>query len=105
MSETVEITHAFEDIDVGKLESSLRSPRTFMSAALSAISVGASIVACVPLFSVLSMLIYRGGKRLSFSALTALPPSAFGTGGGFGNAILGTLTMVGIAALLAVPAG
>src|SRR5262245_21431718 len=104
MSRPVELTHAFEDIDVGKLESSLRSPRTLLSALLSGLTIAASLVACGPLFSVLSMLIYRGGKRLSFSALTSLPPSAFGAGGGFGNAILGTLAMVGIAALLSVPA-
>src|SRR5262245_65617150 len=51
------------------------------------------------------MLIYRGGQRLSWVALTGTPPSAFGTGGGFGNAIVGTLTMVGIAAVLSVPSG
>jgi phosphate transport system permease protein len=105
MSAPQEITYAFEDVDLGKLEASLRSPRTLLSAVMSGIAVTASIVACLPLFSVLSMLVYRGGKRLSWTALTALPPSAFSSGGGFGNAIVGTLTMVGIAALLAVPVG
>ncbi|MEO8071577.1 MAG: phosphate ABC transporter, permease protein PstA, partial [Acidobacteriota bacterium] len=83
----------------------MRSPRTLLSAVLSAVAIGASLVACVPLLSVLSMLIYRGGKRLSWTALTALPPSAFGANGGFGNAIVGTLIMVGMAALLSVPSG
>ncbi len=105
MIETVEITKAFEDIDVGKLETSLRSPRTLMSAVLSGIAIGASLLACVPLFSVVTMLVVRGGKRLSVEALTALPPSAFGHGGGFGNAIVGTLTMVGIASAVSVPLG
>jgi phosphate transport system permease protein len=54
---------------------------------------------------VLSMLILRGGRRLSLEALTSTPPAAFASGGGFGNAIVGTLTMVGIAVLLSVPAG
>ncbi len=101
----VEITHAFEDVDLAQLELSLRSPRTLLSACLSFISIAASIVACVPLFSVLIMLLYRGGQRLSWEALTATPPAAFATGGGFGNAIAGTLTMVAIAALIAVPWG
>jgi phosphate transport system permease protein len=105
MSEPMEITHAFEDIDVGRLESSLRSPRTLLSAGLSGVAVSASIAACVPLLSVLAMLVYRGGKRLSLTVFTSTPPSAFSAGGGFGNAIVGTLTMVGIAALLAVPTG
>lgn len=105
MTAEVEITHAFEDVDLGKLETSLRSPRTLLSAVLSAVAIGASLVACIPLLSVLSMLVYRGGRRLSLEALTGTPPAAFATGGGFGNAILGTLTMVGIAVLLSVPSG
>jgi phosphate transport system permease protein len=36
---------------------------------------------------------------------TSLPPAAFEEGGGFGNALAGTLIMVGIAALIAVPFG
>src|SRR5262249_16730881 len=105
MSQRVEITQAFEGVDLGKLEVSLRSPRTFFSALFSGVAVGASLVACIPLFSVLAMLIYRGGAQLSWEALTSTPPSAMASGGGFGNAIIGTLTMVGIAALISVPAG
>ena len=61
---------------------------------------------CVcPSFSVLIMLIYRGGRRLSWDSFTALPPTAFEVGGGFGNAIVGTLLMVGIAIALSVPLG
>jgi phosphate transport system permease protein len=62
-------------------------------------------LACVPLFSVLIMLIIRGSQRLSWSIFTELPPTAFEAGGGFGNAIVGTLVMVGIAMLLSVPLG
>jgi phosphate transport system permease protein len=101
----VELTEGFADVDLGKLEMSLRSPRTLLSAALSTMAIAASLIACAPLLSVLSMLVYRGGRRLSWEALTSTPPAAFGTGGGFGNAILGTLTMVGLAALLSVPSG
>ena len=105
MSAVTEISHAFDELDLGKLETSLRSPRTLVSAALSGLVIAASLVACVPLLSVLTMLILRGGKRLSLEALTSTPPAAFASGGGFGNAIVGTLAMVGIAVLLAVPTG
>ncbi len=44
-------------------------------------------------------------ERLSLSLFTETPPSAFEIGGGFGNAFVGTLTMVGIAALISVPFG
>lgn len=105
MSARVEITQAFKDVNLAQLEVSLRSPRTLASAVLSYVAVAAALAACVPLVSVLVMLIYRGGSRLSWEALSSTPPSALASGGGFGNAIVGTLTMVGIATLLAVPAG
>jgi phosphate transport system permease protein len=65
----------------------------------------AAIIASIPLISVLYMLIVRGGSRLSLETLTALPPAGFEMGGGFGNAIVGTLVMVGIAILISVPIG
>ncbi len=102
---SAEITESFADIDFPKLERSLRHPRTLISAVLSGITGVMTIFACIPLFSVLFMLAWRGGKRLSFSLLTETPPSAFETGGGFGNAIVGTLVMVGIAVLISVPFG
>jgi phosphate transport system permease protein len=105
MSARVELTQAFDDVNLGQLEMSLRSPRTLASAILSGIAIGASVVACVPLVSVLAMLIYRGGSRLSWEALTSTPPAALAAGGGFGNALVGTLTMVGIATIISVPAG
>lgn len=83
----------------------LTEPRALKSFALSTITITCAVLACIPLFSVLFMLIVRGGKRLSFELFYALPPTAFDSGGGFGNAILGTVVMVGIAALIAVPFG
>ncbi|HHD63599.1 MAG TPA: phosphate ABC transporter permease PstA [Desulfobulbaceae bacterium] len=79
--------------------------RSLKSVLLSSITVTAALLACIPLFSVLIMLLYRGGKRLSLELFYALPPTAFETGGGFGNAIAGTLFMVGIAALISIPFG
>jgi phosphate transport system permease protein len=86
-------------------ERSLSDPRTLLSTLLSMVTFIVTVIACVPLFSVLIMLIWRGGARLSLELFTALPPTAFEEGGGFGNAIVGTLVMVGIAALISVPFG
>ena len=83
----------------------LMEARALKSFALSTITVCCAVSACIPLFSVLYMLIIRGGKRLSLELFTSLPPTSFDSGGGFGNAILGTLVMVGIASLIAVPFG
>jgi phosphate transport system permease protein len=64
-----------------------------------------AVIASVPLFSVLYMLIVQGGSRLSLDLFTELPPAGFELGGGFGNAIVGTLVMVAIAAVISIPIG
>ncbi len=51
------------------------------------------------------MLIWRGGKKLGVALFTQLPPAPLQQGGGFGNAIVGTIIMVGIAAVITVPLG
>jgi phosphate transport system permease protein len=64
-----------------------------------------TLVALMPLFAVVVMLAVRGGRQLSLALFTQLPPAGLEQGGGFGNAIVGTLMMVGIAAMIAVPMG
>ncbi|EMI20698.1 phosphate ABC transporter inner membrane subunit PstA [Rhodopirellula maiorica SM1] len=102
---TAEISTEFGDVDFPRLERSLRHPRTLFSILLSIGTGVATVIACVPLFSVLIMLVYRGGKKLSLALFTELPPTAFEEGGGFGNAIVGTIVIVSIAAAIAIPAG
>jgi phosphate transport system permease protein len=92
-------------LQLPNLERQALEPRALKSIILSTITVSAAVIACIPLLSVLIMLLYRGGKRLSLELFYALPPTAFETGGGFGNAIVGTLFMVGLAALISVPFG
>jgi phosphate transport system permease protein len=64
-----------------------------------------ALIAAIPLVSVLYMLIVQGGSRLSTELFTELPPAGFEMGGGFGNAIIGTVLMVAIATIIAVPIG
>jgi phosphate transport system permease protein len=87
------------------LQRSLTESRALRSTILTVGSWIVALVASVPLFSVLYMLIVQGGSRLSLDLFTDLPPAGFELGGGFGNAILGTLVMVGIAALISIPTG
>lgn len=87
------------------LSRSFREPRALRSALLTGFTWVIALVAAVPLFSVLYMLIVEGGARLGLELFTELPPAGFEMGGGFGNAIVGTLVMVGIAALISVPIG
>lgn len=94
------------DTEISQLERSLRKPRTLFSMFLSGTVTTATFVALVPLFSVIFMLFYRGASHLTFSMFVNLPPTALEkTPGGFGNALVGTLVMVAIAALISVPFG
>jgi phosphate transport system permease protein len=92
-------------IDQIKLERSLRHPRTFINAALSVTVAILTVIAVIPLASVLYMVIVRGGQRISVELFTQLPPAAGMEGGGIGNAILGTAILVALGAILSVPVG
>lgn len=93
------------DADITRLARSLRKPRALLSVFLSGAVTVATLMALVPLFSVIFMLFYRGASKLTWSNFTSLPPTAFEDGGGFGNALVGTIVMVGIAGLISVPFG
>jgi len=93
------------DVDFAELEKSLQRPRTLINAALDVVVTAMTVLALIPLFSVVWMLAVRGGKKLSLAVLTQLPPAPLEAGGGFGNALLGTLVIVGLAALWTVPFG
>jgi phosphate transport system permease protein len=88
-----------------RLDRSTFEPRALRSFLLTLGAWGAAIIAGVPLVSVLWMLIVRGGSRLSWEVFVALPPAGFEMGGGFGNALLGTVVVVGIAGLISIPIG
>jgi len=88
-----------------RLERRIFEPRALKSLVLTIGVWAAAILAGIPLVSVLYMLIVRGGARLSLSLFTELPPAGFEMGGGFGNAIVGTVVMIAIAALLSIPFG
>lgn len=65
-----------------------------------------TVMALVPLILVLVYVIFRGFARLDVPAFTELPPAPLaGDGGGFANALIGTLVMVGVGALISVPFG
>jgi len=96
-----------QELALPNLERQPLEPRALKSIVLSAITIVCAVTACIPLFSVLIMLFYRGGKRLTLELFYTLPPGAFDAPGvgGFGNAILGTAFMVGIAGLISIPFG
>ena len=94
-----------QPVDLPQLEKSLAHARTLNSAVMSVIIGGMSVLAMVPLASVLWMLIRQGVERLGVALFTELPPAAGMSGGGVGNALLGTLEVTALAALISVPFG
>jgi phosphate transport system permease protein len=105
MAASVDGGRATSEVDLADLERSLRRPRTLFSYSMSILTGTATIAAMLPLFSVLYLLAIRGAAALSMATFTSLPPAAMGSGGGFGNAIVGTLVIVAIATLVSVPLG
>lgn len=105
MKQSAALSMEPEEVPLAELEKNFFEPRSLANNLLNILTWFMAILACVPLFSVLIMLIIRGSQRLSWAIFTELPPTAFEMGGGFGNAIVGTVVMVGIGMLLSVPLG
>jgi phosphate transport system permease protein len=79
--------------------------RRIVNAAMLGLCGVAVVLALIPLASVLWLVISKGISGLSFSFFTSLPTPVGEPGGGVGNAILGTLTIVGMACLIGIPVG
>src|SRR5215468_481070 len=95
----------FEGVDFSELDRSLRRPRTLFSITMSGVVTLMTTLALIPLFSVVLMLLWRGGRKLSLAVFAQLPPAPLEQGGGFGNAIIGTLVIVALAVVVTVPVG
>ena len=81
------------------------SRRNLISRLLSILAALFSAIAVLPLVAVLAYVLIKGGGMLSPSLLTELPPAPGLSGGGIGNAILGSILVTVIAALIAIPVG
>ena len=81
------------------------SSRTLFNTVMTVLAFICGILALIPLLAVLYYVIIRGFSSLNLNIFTELPPAPFGKNGGFGNAILGTLLMVSIAAIISIPFG
>lgn len=79
--------------------------RRWKSRIMVGLMVAAVVVAVAPLLLILGTLIARGAGSINFEFFTALPVPAGETGGGVAHAIVGTLMMVGVAALIGLPIG
>jgi phosphate transport system permease protein len=64
-----------------------------------------TVVTVSTLFVILGYLLYNGSRSLDWNFFTKLPLSPGELGGGMANAIVGSLQIVGLAALIGLPVG
>ncbi|MBU6229476.1 MAG: phosphate ABC transporter permease PstA [Cyanobacteria bacterium REEB459] len=81
------------------------SRRSLFNAIMTGLSAACILTALVPLALVLFYVTVNGFNRLDLDLFTQLPPAPGLQGGGIANAIAGTLIVVAIATLIAVPIG
>jgi phosphate transport system permease protein len=79
--------------------------RRWKSRIMVGLLLAAVLVAVAPLVMILGTLIIRGAGSLNLAFFTQTPAPAGETGGGVAHAIVGTLMMVGMAALIGLPIG
>lgn len=87
------------------LKRSPTSPRTLFSSSMTALATLCAVLALIPLIAVLAYVLTNGFAGLNPSVFLELPPAPGLKGGGFGNAFIGTLLTVGIAAAMSIPFG
>jgi phosphate transport system permease protein len=79
--------------------------RKFLSTAFVAFCAGSVVAALVPLAFVLFFVVSQGIQSLNVDFFTQMPKPVGEPGGGMANAIVGTLMLAGLAAMMAVPIG
>jgi phosphate transport system permease protein len=103
-------SHPSKQLDESILEIKKPLPlgRTIFAYGMSAIAFTLTALALLPLIAILLKIFQDGLPNLKpevFVQLPAPPPILPGDPNGFGNAIVGTLIMVGIAAIISIPIG
>jgi phosphate transport system permease protein len=97
------VTHAAGFFDDGAVESTKMLGRSLGNRLLTGLCIALSFAALIPLASILFLVFKNGLPLFGAELFTQLPPAAGMTGGGFGNAVIGTLVMVGLGLGLSAP--
>ncbi|HEY2122639.1 MAG TPA: phosphate ABC transporter permease PstA [Chthoniobacterales bacterium] len=79
--------------------------RLFVNSAWSVICAALSFLTLIPLFSIVYLVFQNGLPLLTPFVFTHLPPAPGLTGGGFGNALQGTVVMVLLGLVISTPLG
>ena len=79
--------------------------RHWTSGAMIGLTYLAAVLATLPLVLILWHLLKKGATSLSLDFFTNMPKPVGEAGGGMANAIVGTLTLIGIACVIGLPIG
>jgi phosphate transport system permease protein len=79
--------------------------RKAKSSIVSTLCFACALLVILPLALVLFHLVHMGASSVDWAFLTQLPKPAGEPGGGMANAIVGSLILIGLAALVGVPVG
>jgi phosphate transport system permease protein len=87
------------------VSSTNHSFRKFKSLAMNALCIACAVLVILPLAVILFYLIQKGASSLNWAFFTGVPKPAGSSGGGMGNAIVGTLELLLLASVIGVPVG
>lgn len=99
------VTHAPDFFSNSRAESTKAIARSLWNRVLTSVCVALSLLTLVPLVSIIYLVLKNGLPLLSWTIFAQLPPAAGMVGGGFGNAVIGTIVMVGIGLSMSAPLG
>ncbi len=79
--------------------------RRGVNTVMESLTAFAALLVVLPLILILGFLVYQGASALNLDFFTQLPKPVGEPGGGMANAIVGTLTLIGLASCLGLPLG
>jgi phosphate transport system permease protein len=79
--------------------------RRGVNAVMAGLTALAALLVILPLILILAFLVYQGASAVNLDFFTQLPKPVGEPGGGMANAIVGTLTLIGLASCLGLPLG
>jgi len=99
------MTHSNPNADPNIFARKSSSPRNIFNKVMTALVSLFTVLALIPLGAIILDVTRKGIQYVGIDSFTKLPPPPGLSEGGFGNAILGTLITLGIAAAISAPFG